>query len=84
MEECKCKDTELKDEEFLVFEALNHQSSLKVQDISDFLNKKNVIPVLKHLLDKKAISIREEIYEKYRPKLIRYVKLNEQTPFLLR
>ena len=76
--EVEINDSQLKDEEFLVYEALQHQSSIKVQEVSDFLNKKNVIPVLKHLLDKKAISIQEEIYEKYRPKLIRYVKLTEQ------
>jgi primosomal protein N' (replication factor Y) len=76
--EVEIDDSQLNEEEFLVYEALHHQSSIKVQDVSDFLNKKNVIPVLKHLMDKKAISIQEEIYEKYRPKLIRYVRLSEQ------
>jgi primosomal protein N' (replication factor Y) len=71
-------ETLLKEEEFTVYEALHHQTSIKVQDVSDFLKKKNVIPVLKNLLDKKAISIQEEIYEKYKPKLIRYVKLTEK------
>ncbi len=71
------EDSSLKDDEFLVYEALQYQSALKVQDISLILDKKNVLPVLKRLLDKKAIKVEEEIYEKYKPKLTRYIKLNE-------
>jgi primosomal protein N' (replication factor Y) len=66
----------LKDDEFLVFEALQHQSSLKIHDISNILDKKNVLPVIKRLIEKEAISIEEEVYEKYKPKLVRYVKLH--------
>jgi len=70
-------ESQLKDDEFLVYEALYHQSALKVQEISNILDKKNVLPVLKRLLEKELIKIDEEIYEKYRPKLVRYVKLND-------
>ncbi|GAA4901346.1 primosomal protein N' [Flaviramulus aquimarinus] len=66
----------LKDDEFLVFEALHHQSSLKIHDISNILDKKNVFPVIKRLIEKEAISVEEEVYEKYKPKLVRYVKLH--------
>ncbi len=66
----------LKDDEFLVYEALHHQSSLKIHDISNILDKKNVLPVIKRLIEKEAISVEEEVYEKYKPKLVRYVKLH--------
>lgn len=69
-------DTQLKDDEFLVYEALHHQSSLKVNEISNILDKNNILPVLKRLLEKDAITVEQEIYEKYKPKLVRYVKLN--------
>ncbi len=69
-------DQDLEDDEFIVFEALHHQSSLKIQDLMAILDKKNVLPVIKRLLEKKVISVKEEIYEKYKPKLVRYVKLN--------
>ena len=69
-------DSQLKDDEFLVFEALHHQSALKVNEISSILDKKNILPVLKCLLEKDAITVEEEIYEKYKPKLVRYVRLN--------
>lgn len=66
----------LKDDEFLVYEALQQQSSLKIHDIANILDKKNVLPVIKRLIEKEAISIEEEVYEKYKPKLVRYVKLH--------
>jgi primosomal protein N' (replication factor Y) len=70
------REVDLKDDEFLVYEALFHQSSLKIHDIVNILGKKNVLPVIKRLLDKEVIIVEEEIYEKYRPKLVRYVKLH--------
>lgn len=66
----------LLDDEFLVYEALQHQSSLKIHDISNILDKKNVLPVIKRLIEKEAIAVEEEVYEKYKPKLVRYVKLH--------
>ncbi len=71
-------DEELKDDEFLIYEALQHQSSLKIQDISSILDKKNVLPVVKRLVEKEAIILNEEIYDKYKPKYVRYVKLSNQ------
>ena len=71
------KDSDLKDDEFLVYEALTYQSSLKIQEISSIIDKKNCLPTLKRLIDKNVISLDEELYEKYKPKQIRYVKLNE-------
>ncbi|OBQ56341.1 primosomal protein N' [Tamlana sp. s12] len=68
-------DSVLKDDEFLVYEALQHQSSLKIQDISNILGKKNVLHVIKGLIEKEAVLVEEEVYEKYKPKLVRYVKL---------
>ena len=66
----------LKDDEFLVFEALQYQTSLKIHDIMNILDKKNVLPVIKRLIEKEAIFLEEEVYEKYKPKLVRYVKLH--------
>ncbi len=71
-------DENLKDDEFLIYEALHHQSSLKVQDISSILDKKNILPVLNRLIEKNAITLQEEIYAKYKPKLERFVKLNDK------
>ncbi|NCO63619.1 MAG: primosomal protein N' [Flavobacteriales bacterium] len=71
-------DDVLNDDEFLVYEALHHQSSLKIHDISNILDRKTVLPVIKRLIEKEAIKVEEEVYEKYKPKLVRYVKLHPQ------
>ena len=71
-------DLDLKDDEFLIYEALTHQSSLKVHEIANIIDRKNALPVINRLLDKQAIVLQEEMYEKYKPKLVRYVKLHNQ------
>src|SRR5690606_34070401 len=69
--------SELSDDEFLVYEALEKQNSLKVQDIIAILNKKTVLTVLQKLLAKEVIYLQEEVKENYKPKLIRFVRLHE-------
>ncbi|TPG32077.1 primosomal protein N' [Flavobacterium pectinovorum] len=69
-------ENELSDEEFLVYEALQQQSSLKVQEIISILNKKNILPTLQKMIAKNIIVLEEEIKEGYKPKLVRYVKLH--------
>lgn len=71
-------DSELSDDEFLIYEALQHQNSLKVQEIASILNKKNILPVLQKLMEKDIIVLEEEIKESYKPKLVRYVKLHSK------
>ena len=76
-EKVEVKDTELKDEEFLIYEALQYQSSLKINDVVSILDKKRVLPVINSLVEKGVVNLQEELYEKYQPKLVRYVKLHE-------
>ena len=68
----------LTDDEFLIFKALQQQSSLKVQDVINILNKKNIFPVIQKLMDKNILVLQEEVLERYTPKLIRYVKLHSK------
>lgn len=75
-EKIAIKDSELKDEEFLIYEALQHQSSLKIHDVVSILDKKRVLPIINNLVKKGVVHLQEEIYEKYTPKLVRYVKLH--------
>ena len=72
------KEYELSDEEFLIYQALQQQSSLKIQDISAILNKKNIFPVIQKLIDKNILVLHEEVQELYKPKLVRYVRLHSQ------
>ena len=69
--------TELSDDEFLIYEALQNQSSLKIQNIVAILNKKTVFPVIQKLLTKGIISLQEEVQEEYKPKLVKYIRLHQ-------
>ncbi len=71
-------ESKLSDQEFLVLEALQHQSSLHINDIRSVLDRKNVVSILKNLLEKRVISLQEEVFEKYSPKIRRYIKLSSE------
>ena len=70
-------ESELTDDEFLVLEALEHKSALKVSEVNAILNKKNVLKPIKGLLERGYVKLQEEIYEQYKPKLVKYVRLNK-------
>ena len=72
---------ELTDDEYLIYEALQKQSALKVQEVVSILNKKTILPTINRLIAKNAVSLQEEITEKYKPKTIRYIRMQ---PELLR
>jgi primosomal protein N' (replication factor Y) len=72
------EDGLLDNEEFLIFEALQHQSQLTIHQVSDILGKKKVMPVINQLIKKSVIYLKEEIYEQYKPKLEKYVRLHSQ------
>lgn len=71
-------EDELKDDEYLIFEALKLQSSITVNDVVKILGKKTIFPVLNRLLEKGALQLQEEISEQYKPKQVRYVKLHDE------
>ncbi len=70
-------ETILADDEFLIFEALQQQSQLTIHQVIAILGKKKVMPIVNGLLQKEAIVIKEEIYEQYKPKLVKYVRLHK-------
>ncbi|RXP57096.1 primosomal protein N' [Lutibacter sp. HS1-25] len=67
----------LNDEEFLIFEALQHQPRLSIHQVVQILGKKSVFGIIKTLLEKEVISIKEQIYEQYKPKLVKYIQLSQ-------
>ena len=67
----------LTEKEFTVFEALQHHQMLDVEKISSILSRKTVLPIIKSLLDKSVVQVEEVLYEKYTPKFIKYVRLQE-------
>jgi primosomal protein N' (replication factor Y) (superfamily II helicase) len=68
-------DQDLDDKEFLIKEALSLQHELSVQDIRQILGQNTVQPILKRLLTKGVIAIREEIKGGYKPRVVKQLKL---------
>ena len=77
-ENTEIDSNELKDDEYLILEALKSQSSITVQEVIKILNKKTVFPIINRLLAKGALVLQEEISEQYKPKLVRYIRLQEE------
>ena len=74
-EEIKIDPQILTDEEFLIFEALEINQVLSLDEISKILNKKTIYPVVKMLLERQVIVVLEEVKSKFKPKKEKYVKL---------
>lgn len=68
-------ETALKDDEFLIYEALQHRSELKVHEVMDILDKKKILPSIQRLIDQGVIEMQEEIYEQYVPKLVKFITI---------
>ncbi len=68
--------TDLTDQEYSIFEALEVRNVLSLQEISEILNIKNIHKIVKSLIEKRAIVVEEEVKAKFKPKLITYVRLS--------
>lgn len=68
---------DLSDDEYLIAEAVSIQNELTIFQIQDILNKKSIFTVLRGLLDKNIISVKEELIEKFKPKLASFVELQQ-------
>ena len=69
-------ETVLNDDEYQILEALDIQPVLNINDLSNILNKKNVISVIKSLLQKKLVEVDEVLEEGYKPKWISLLSLH--------
>ncbi|MEO2064072.1 MAG: primosomal protein N' [Christiangramia sp.] len=71
-------EEKLNDDEFLVVEALQRQSSMKIQEIQELLDRKSVLPIINLLVEKEVVELNQEIYEQYKPKEVRFVRLRSE------
>ena len=65
------------DDEFQVYEALHYKTALKGSEVSKIISKKKTLKVIKSLVEKGAARISERIFEKYVPKLVKFIRLAE-------
>jgi len=69
--------TQLDDQEYMIVEALTLQNELTLKDIRDILQKKTVYPVIRRLLDRRIVFLKEELQERYKPKVVRCVRFTK-------
>jgi len=70
-------DLELSDKEYMVAEAITIQNELTINQVQDILNQKTVYPIIKSLLDKEVLFIKEELKSGFKAKTEDFVKLTE-------
>jgi len=64
--------------EHQILDALHVSPNLSFDDLITVLNVKTVQPIINKLLNKKAVTVYEEVKDKYKPKLKTYLKLHSE------
>ena len=60
----------LTDKEFLVWEALQMQQELTLNEIGKILSVRQVMPIIRALVKKKVVQVLEELEDRYKPKMV--------------
>ena len=58
-----------------ILNAFEGNSILRISEVMQVLNKKKVLPSINKLIDLDLVALDQEIYEAYKPKLVKYVRL---------
>ncbi len=72
--------SELNDQEYLVAEALTIQKELTIDQIQKILGFRTVYPIINRLLMHQILDIKEELQQKFKPKVVACVRFKE--PYL--
>lgn len=67
----------LSDDEMLVVDALELQTSLSINEVSTITQVKNVHPLIQELIKKGFVILEEELKQKYKPKLISFIRFHK-------
>lgn len=66
---------QLDDQEYLIAEALTIQDELSIEDVRGILGIKTVYPLVRRMIEKRIIYLKENIRTKYKPKSISCIRL---------
>ena len=66
----------LSDAEFLIMEALSAQPRLSIDEVRSILSRSSVMGVIYALIDRGLIEVQEQLDDKYKPLMRRFVRLN--------
>lgn len=68
----------LTDKEYLIAEALDIRKCLTIHEVTEIVENKKVIPLVKTMIEKGVVIMDEEIVERYKPRIESYVCMNEK------
>ena len=68
---------DLNDKEYLIAEALSIQEEISIEDVRKILDQKTVYNLIKSLLEKRIVYLKEDLKERYKPKKVSCVRLQE-------
>lgn len=70
--------SELSMAEYKIVENLSGHHVLTLKQISEITGYKNVMPLIKNLIDKEAVIMLEELKDRFKPKKVSYIRLADQ------
>ncbi len=68
----------LNDDAYLIGEALTIRQEISVEDVKKILDRKTVYPLLMTLVQDGIISFREDLQERFKPRMVSAVKLHDR------
>ncbi|NNE26153.1 MAG: primosomal protein N' [Saprospiraceae bacterium] len=67
----------LTEKEYLLAEAIAIQQEITIDKAQEIVEQKTVYPIIKSLLDKQILFIKEELVEKFKPKMEDYIRFTD-------
>jgi primosomal protein N' (replication factor Y) len=74
----ECEHDFFTEKEHLLIEALHARETLSFEDAASLLEVKTIHTTVSNLIKKGAVQVYEEVKDKYKPKLVSFVKLSEE------
>ncbi len=69
--------TDLSPIEAQVADALHLRGTLMLREVVEVIDRKTVQPIIKSMLQKRAIEVVEEVNERYKPKMVDFIRLGK-------
>jgi primosomal protein N' (replication factor Y) len=78
LEELPSEGIKLSASEEGIWNILNHNPGISIEKLNPLVENKQVMPLLKRLMDKRLISFEESLKEKHKPNKVEYLKLHPE------
>ena len=67
----------MSDSEYLIYEAVEIED-IRIADINLITDRKTVYPIVQKMIQSGYIELKQQIKEKYKPKLVKFIRLTNQ------